>query len=288
VAAGCVSKPERRALAEEYYNLGNAYLENGDFGRAVELFTRAAETDPELLQAHHNLSLALLRAGRGTEAIENLRRVLEEDPDNTELLSILAYGHYVLGDMAQALAGYERVLELNPGQREIRYNVAMIHWKEGRYDEASEEFLELVREDVEDEEFFDSLYNLGSLSLEKGEPELAASYLSSYLEWRPEEESTYLTLARAYEGAADYLNALNTYDSLLELSPGNAEAWFGKASILLTEVEDPVTGLESLEEALQLGFEEESELASLLQNPSLLEPQQVEAVLRKWNQYPGQ
>ena len=46
---GCISKPEKRALAEEYYNLGNAHLQSGSFDRAVELFTRAVETDPDLL-----------------------------------------------------------------------------------------------------------------------------------------------------------------------------------------------------------------------------------------------
>jgi len=49
-------KPE--ALADLHYNLGNNYYQLGDFGKAVEHYTKGLELDPNSLNMKYNLELA--------------------------------------------------------------------------------------------------------------------------------------------------------------------------------------------------------------------------------------
>lgn len=49
-------KPE--ALADLHYNLGNNYYQLGDFGKAVEHYTKGLELDPNSLNTKYNLELA--------------------------------------------------------------------------------------------------------------------------------------------------------------------------------------------------------------------------------------
>ena len=66
--SACVSQAAREELAQEYYNLGNAFYEIRSYDRAIDYYTLAISHDPGLLNAHYNLSLALIKQGRGDKA----------------------------------------------------------------------------------------------------------------------------------------------------------------------------------------------------------------------------
>ena len=84
-----------------------------------------------------------------------------------------------------------------------------------------------------------------------------------------------------------YLQALDVYQGLIELEPENAEALFESAAILLTKVEDPEAGLQALRAALAAGFEDQDRIRELLEDPSLLDRDTVEAILRERNLLPS-
>jgi tetratricopeptide (TPR) repeat protein len=283
LAVGCATSPRRTALAEEYYNLGNAYLSAGQWDRAVDFFTRAVETDPELLAAHSNLSLALIRSGRTEEALEVLAPLLRRDPENIGLLEIRAYALYRADDLEEAESTYSAILELSPENRAVRYNRGFVLWKLERREDAASQFAALLEYPERDELALDSLYNLSLLWDEEGQVETVTGYLEQYLQWRPDDTDARLRLARGYAAQELYLQALETYEDLIELEPDNAEALFETATILLTTVEDPDSGLRSLRRALTAGYEDSNGIEELLAEPSLLDREAVEAILRERN-----
>jgi tetratricopeptide (TPR) repeat protein len=288
LAGGCATSPRRSALAEEYYNLGNAYLGAGDWDRAVDFFARAVEIDPELLEAHSNMSLALIRSGRTEEALQVLKPLLRRDPENIGLLEIRSYALYEAGDLEAAEGVYSAILVLSPDNREAQYNRAMVLWRLERRDEAAAQFAVLLDYPVRDDLALDALYNLGLLWEEAGRLENVVTYLQQYLQWRSEDAEARLRLARALRSQELYLQALEVYQGLIALEPDNAEALFESAAILLTTVEDPDAGLESLRAALVAGFEDKAEIGRLLENPALLDRATVEAILRERKLLPDQ
>src|ERR1700722_20168426 len=60
--------------ADAFLNLGAAYMEERDYGKAITPLKRALELSPDLLPAHQFLGYALLAQGYGAEAIPHLER----------------------------------------------------------------------------------------------------------------------------------------------------------------------------------------------------------------------
>src|ERR1700760_4706429 len=62
-------------LAEPFLNLGEVYMQTGDYGAAVIPLRRALELRPDLDDAHLQLGYALLAQGFAADAIPHLDRV---------------------------------------------------------------------------------------------------------------------------------------------------------------------------------------------------------------------
>ena len=67
------------------------------------------------------------------------------------------------------------------------------------------------------------------------------------------------------------------YEEAISYRENLPEAWFGRAALLLTEVQDPERGLTALAQALDLGFKDASRVDELLARRDLLDRERVEA-----------
>ena len=67
-----------------YYSKGQAYLANKDFSQAVEVLTKAAESDPNSGDIYYALALAYGHQKKYTEAIKNAEQALKIKPDDVE------------------------------------------------------------------------------------------------------------------------------------------------------------------------------------------------------------
>jgi tetratricopeptide (TPR) repeat protein len=300
INSGCKTiAMEKRQLAKEYYNLGNEYYEAGQYKIAIDYYRKAVSYDPELLTAHINLSLALISEGNIKEANETLLAILEEDPQNTTVLKFIGYAYYVAGDFETSLSYYEKVLEISSEDLNALYNKAVILWQKEEYDRAKEIFtglLELAgageQENGIKKVYSDTLFNLGEISYDMEDWESAAGYFEQYLE-QTEEEGTeevdkeaLLFLAMSYTELENYKLALDAYEKLLAYDDAHKEAWMNQAIILLTKVQDPVKGIESLEKALSLGFNETEKINALLEDPDLIQREEVEELLKEMDVQP--
>lgn len=79
--------------ARGYLTLGNAYLEQGRAGRALDQYRQAAEKDPSYANAHYNCGVLLERLGRYGEATAAYARAVDIDP------------HHAAADRLAALRG---------------------------------------------------------------------------------------------------------------------------------------------------------------------------------------
>lgn len=275
---GCVTQQRGVDLSIDYYNIGNAYQELGEYSRAIEFYQRALSLNPALMNASYNLALALMMDGRYEEADEILLTLSAEDPENVRVLYARASSYHLQGEDERALKILNDILEFAPEHTDARYSLAVILWKLDRLAEAEEEFYRLLEQAPED---LDNKFNLANILLDQEKIEDAVVFLEEYLQEKPDDIEAYLMLANGYVGLRQYYKALDSYTAILTLDERNKKAWFEYARILLTKVEDPERGITSLRQAIDYGYRDRKALSLLLETPDLLEREAVEDLLEE-------
>lgn len=274
--ASCATNTQSRDLAVEYYNLGNAYFELSQMEKAVSAYRTALRQDPGNAKVSYNLALALVKSGRSDEAATVLEAVLSGDPANVETLEALAWSKSAAGADEEAIGVYNRILAVSPENGNAWYNLGVLQWKAGMKEDAAASFRTLLRYHPDD---LPGMYNLGEILLAMDQAEEAAEFLSRYGQKKPEDAGASLLLALCQESLENYRRALELYEFILGVDGKNAKAFFGRARLLLTEIEDPDKGLSSLKQALDLGFADQAAIKALVESSLLLERDTVEKLL---------
>jgi len=91
-AADVLSRGEANGFesASHAYSIAARFGKDGNYERAVDLFTRSLEIDPNSADAERSLAAALEQLGREEEAAKHLRRYLELNPDDPDAEAIAA------------------------------------------------------------------------------------------------------------------------------------------------------------------------------------------------------
>jgi tetratricopeptide (TPR) repeat protein len=101
-------------LTQTYLNEGQTYLNEKDFERAEEVYAKALELNPNIIQAHSALGYIYALQGKLQEALEENLKVLELAPNDYATHKNLAMIYQQLGRIEEAIAEAEIALELAP------------------------------------------------------------------------------------------------------------------------------------------------------------------------------
>lgn len=104
-------EPEQKA-APSYYNRGRVEANSSNWSRAVVLFRKAVEQEPENYKALNMLGFSLRRSGKHQEAIQTYNRALAIKPDFAQALEYRGKAHLGSGDKGAALADYQKLVRL--------------------------------------------------------------------------------------------------------------------------------------------------------------------------------
>ena len=280
---GCTRYVRIDDLAEEYYNLGNAFYELENYEEAESYYLRALELDPELERAGFNLARALAEQERYAEALALLEDLLPADPDNLQVIEALAYVEYSRGNVDAAISGYERVLELSPFRGDVLYNLGTLFLEEGEEVEARSYLARAYEVAPADP---DVLNAYAEALFRTGSNEEGLSVLDDLREIGNLPEGYLRNAARRYAEAEYYADSLVLYDRLLATAPEDPRALFEKARILLTAAEEGDAGLAALEGALEAGFADAAEAGALLEEPSLIRSEEVRELFDEYGVQP--
>lgn len=100
---------------DAWNNLGAYYHRIGEFGWAIQCFTRVTELNPEFYIGWMNLGGSFLATSRFKEAIEANKKAISRGPDDAIANSQLGLSYYYLHDYSEAKKCFKRVLALDPG-----------------------------------------------------------------------------------------------------------------------------------------------------------------------------
>jgi tetratricopeptide (TPR) repeat protein len=100
-------------VAAGFVNLGQAFMEEHDFGSAIVPLKHALELDSTLAPAHALLGYALLAQGYAAEAIPHLQNVHE--------YGALGIAQLEAGQLAESIANLQRALQDRPNDPDLLY-----------------------------------------------------------------------------------------------------------------------------------------------------------------------
>jgi len=171
---------------EAYYNLGSTYREDQP-SKAVELFEKAAELDPEYALAQRELGWALSRREeKDAEAEYHIRRAVELNDEDAWAHIYLGNILWQRGDLSSAEQSFKNAVEVWPDIAVPYWCLALFHEHQGRKEEAErlyQQGLDLDPYDPQSNKLF------GMHLKEIGEPAKARTYLERAQTLDPEDQS---------------------------------------------------------------------------------------------------
>lgn len=276
---GCQTITDKR-IAEEYYNLGNAFFDIEQYDRAIEQYNRALTIDRNFSRADYNLAFSYLALGRHNDARNLLDQLLLADPDNLLLLESDAYADYVRGNEEQAKEKYEAVLAIDPQRASALYNLALIHYTNEEY-EAAEALLETAYRINSEDLLAIYYYILTKNALEQPAEEIrqiAQDILTQ--EW--DDSDKLLQIGILLEELRYFSDATSAYQDIAQSAPQYAEALFRIGRIYLIAISDPQEGFKNIEQALESEFINEELFVTLYRDERLLQKRQLEQLFQKY------
>lgn len=246
---------------EAAYLLGIALQELGDKEGALAAFSQAAATDETHYLSQYQKGVLLEEAGRRDEAMAAFRKVIEHGGNSPaadqarrrfafgaseeqarEVRALLEEGATLMdqGDLDAAKARFERVVALVPENALAHYNLATIHSRQGRSQEAIRELKEALRHAPR---HFLSHYGLALIYTGEGRFEEAFESLKNVVRFAPRTHPVYQDAKRKVEGIMQYL----------QQARGQAEAQAAfREGISLVEQKEFEQALAKFEKAIEL------------------------------------
>ncbi len=125
-------------LTIAYYNRANARLQNGEYRKAIDDYTRAIDLDPQNASALHERCFARAILGVDLEdALSDCNESLRIRPNDAETLSGRGFAYLRLGFYRTAIRDYDAALEFKPDTAMYLYARGLAKMEAG-FDEGGE------------------------------------------------------------------------------------------------------------------------------------------------------
>jgi len=128
-------EPENKE-AYTAYRIGEGYLQNARYERAVEWFRAAVRLANGVPEFHNKLAASLMQTNQILESKLIYNKLIKEHPYFAPAFSNLGYLLYIEGQREQAHQLFDRALQLNPDYETAVCNKANALAKEGKTGEA--------------------------------------------------------------------------------------------------------------------------------------------------------
>ena len=138
---GAVSCLQERATVKEegtarlHYSLvgdrfkeGLAYLDRGQFRRAMAFFNQAIESEPECADAYFGRGLVYHQVEQYQEAIDDFDRAIEIDPEHPYAHFQRGFVYHQLEQYEQAVADFTRAIEIRPDEWALTLRAAAYNY----------------------------------------------------------------------------------------------------------------------------------------------------------------
>ena len=205
----------------KYYILAEPDFDAEDMDRALMLFKKSLESDPDNAAAYFKIATILAGKGALDDALANARKALELDGQNQYYYTLNADILTRKSNFAEAAQIYERLIEQMEGADEYLFDLAALYLYQGDYDQAldtydrAEKVFGIQPEVVRQKQKIYLKQNQLNDAIQEG-----VKLVDAY----PGEASFVMALAEVYVSNNREKDAIPHLEELLEISPNNPEA----------------------------------------------------------------
>jgi len=202
---------------------------------------------------HFNLGLLCLDLENLKEALQCAWRAAELDPDYLEAHDLAGNVLFRIGDYERSLRAYQEVIRIVPDDAQGHYNIGLVHWTMGTYDEAERSWRSAI---LYDEKAKKADLNKGSES-----KELIHSLTVKTI---PVSFEAHKSLGELYHKLETKEKAIQEFEAALEFVPNDSECYYylGKFFYEKGELRKAV---EYLKKCVYFGTKWESKANALLE-----------------------
>ncbi len=211
----------RPAQPEFYYELAEAYFEDGQFEQAILMYKQALGRKPDLWIVHHRLGVALSRVGEHTRAARVLQEAALNSPEPGGVLNDLALVFRQVGEAEVAVNVLRKAIESDPERSETHSNLGAFLLENGALEEAETTLREAIRLEPD---LPTAHQNLASVLATRGDSAEADYHFGKAVELNPAGVQIYLDHAVTLFGRELYEQAQTVLEKALELDPRRPEA----------------------------------------------------------------
>lgn len=268
------------AIKEAHYNLGIAYLEAGQYNRAIPEFEAAIKLDANFIEGHCALCRAYLEQNELEKAGTAVKAALELDATHQPALLLHgtlteAYhdkGKAYLDDKryTEAVAAFQQAITLdadlgnNPQKSPLENTHIHAHLGAAYMGmKAYQNAIDALQNAIAlDPDLVDAQYHLGHAYIEQGHPDKAIPHLERAIAITPNLKRAHYNLARAYQESGNLEAATHAVTETLRIDPNYQPAHALANTIKQTHYNKGIT---------YLNDERYSEAVTALQNAITLD-----------------
>jgi tetratricopeptide (TPR) repeat protein len=206
-------------FTDGFVNLGQAYMENRDYGAAIPPLKHALDLAPDLAAAHQLLGYALLAQGYAAEAIPHLEKIQEQ--------TALGIAQIGTGQLSQAITNLQAALAKHPNDPDLLYYLGRAS---GLFSKQSIDTLLAAYPDSAraHQALAENYFVLRQM------PQAEKEFREA-LRLRPDTPELHLELGLVYAGSSQWAKAEDEFRAQTKQQPGNAEAAFRLGTALLQQ-----------------------------------------------------
>lgn len=212
------SQYQRIKEAEAYRNVGEAYMNQGNYSAALGELLKAEKLNPDDHFLQNDLGLCYLAKKRYEQAIEHFKRAVELKPDYAPARNNLGTAYMLIKDWDAAIATFQEIT------RDLLYgtphyplsNLGLAYYNKGDYGRAEHYYRQAL--EIEPE-FPLALRGIGKTFLAQGKAPKAVRALEKAVSLTPKNAALHMDLGNAYKYAGDFVRAKHAYEKVLALDP---------------------------------------------------------------------
>lgn len=176
---------------------GQMWESTGDFGKAMESYTKALESQANHAPALTSIARLHFRKGNFKEATQYFQQAITQNPQDAQLYNDLGLAVSKTGDYAGATAALEKALQLAPGTSRFANNLASVKFEAGDAQSAYQVLATNNKPAV-------AHFNMAYLHFKNGQMTKARGHLGEAVRFEPQ-ASTDAAVQRAVKRSRDML-----------------------------------------------------------------------------------
>jgi len=229
--ASCATNTEVKKKQEEASrNLGEAYMQQGDFSSALREFLKAEKIysrDPYL---QNDLGLAYMAKDRLDLAIKHFKKAVKVKPDYTPAINNLGTAYLAKREWDVAIACFKEIIDdiLYATPHYPLTNLGWAYYNQQKYEVAEKYYSDALELEPN---FIIALRGLGRTYMAMERAADAIAMLEKAVENYPRSAESYFYLAKAYSLSREYKKAISAFNKVVELAPNSPLARDAKKEV---------------------------------------------------------